>query len=74
MTATDKEPKDPSPESAFLRERVHRLEEAAQRHQYALDVLLSITTLFGDHDQDREPGPILEKAHEEGLTFEEAEA
>ncbi|MFP4161653.1 MAG: putative bifunctional diguanylate cyclase/phosphodiesterase [Ectothiorhodospira sp.] len=75
MTATDKEPRDPSPESAFLRERVQRLEEAAQRHQYALDVLLSITTLFGDHDQDREPGPILEKAHDciaRLLTLEEA--
>ncbi|MBK1690785.1 putative bifunctional diguanylate cyclase/phosphodiesterase [Ectothiorhodospira mobilis] len=63
MTVTEKD-QEPTPGEVYLRERVRHLEEAAQRHQYALDVLLSITTLFGDHEQDREPGPILEKAHD----------
>ncbi|MCG5498797.1 putative bifunctional diguanylate cyclase/phosphodiesterase [Ectothiorhodospira variabilis] len=52
------------PDVDYLRERVRHLEQASQWHHYAMDVLTSMTAIFGDHSQSRDVAAILESTHE----------
>ncbi|MGM0678078.1 putative bifunctional diguanylate cyclase/phosphodiesterase [Ectothiorhodospira marina] len=55
---------DALPDMDYLRERVQHLEQASQWHHYAMDVLTSMTAIFGDHSQSRDISAILESTHE----------
>ncbi|WP_050814195.1 EAL domain-containing protein [Ectothiorhodospira sp. PHS-1] len=59
----------------YLRERVAYLEAANHWHHYAMDVLASMTSIFGDHRHNRDTQTILKCAHDcviRVLTLEDA--
>ncbi|ACL72928.1 diguanylate cyclase/phosphodiesterase [Thioalkalivibrio sulfidiphilus HL-EbGr7] len=54
----------PLPEMEFLKRRVEYLEQTTQWHSYAMDVLASMTAIFGDSARNRDTASILKNAHE----------
>lgn len=63
MKMTKKDSPHPA-EIDYLRERVNYLEAANQWHHYAMDVLASMTSIFGDHRHNRDVETILKNAHD----------
>ncbi|OOG20613.1 diguanylate cyclase [Thioalkalivibrio denitrificans] len=63
------------PDIEFLRRRVEYLERTNQWHSYAMDVLGSMTAIFGDNQRNRDTLSILRNAHEcigRIISFDEA--
>jgi diguanylate cyclase len=63
------------PDVEFLKRRVEYLERTNQWHSYAMDVLGSMTAIFGDNQRNRDTLSILKNAHEcitRIINFEEA--
>jgi diguanylate cyclase (GGDEF)-like protein len=52
------------PDLEFLRRRIEYLEQTNQWHGYAMDVLASMTAMFGDTQHNRDPHSILRNAHD----------
>jgi diguanylate cyclase len=63
------------PDVEFMKRRLDHLEKTNQWHSYAMDVLGSMTAIFGDNQRNRDTLSILKNAHEcisRIISFDEA--
>ncbi|WP_051079908.1 putative bifunctional diguanylate cyclase/phosphodiesterase [Thioalkalivibrio thiocyanodenitrificans] len=63
------------PDMEVMKRRVEHLEKTNQWHSYAMDVLGSMTAIFGDNQRNRDTQSILRNAHEclsRIISFDEA--